>query len=490
MDTGIIVARRLLDFDSLLRGKDEQSIAAREADILTLESISRRRWDLSLPSVIGCAHHPSIDYEGDCIFERPISEITDEEIFRVMCVFFPYLKYIDLSGILIAGGAIERTLSSLVEKRKLEGSFDMDLFLCGFSTVPELEERVKKLASDISLFMEKEYMGKVLIVRTENAITITHPCKLMPDLQIILRRYDTPSQVLHGFDIGSCAMGFWNGKFITTSLGKFSLEYKMNIFDISRCSYTYEYRLFRKYLSRGYGVILPDLDAEKVGSVLCVCCGAVARLNRYFTISGDMNSLLFGESVKHDLTREQRDNVFTCLHTGYCNSDYSFIGKIDIYRIISYNLKRMITSLYDKDVPARFRYGKLCSFETIVDNILSVHFSHVSKEDINILLEYNPIFDGTKLDIRRAKRYYSLDTIKEYSNYLIDLEGAHKPSIVEKLMREKQVEVLFSKIQELYPEGLTIPVKWRLDNPEEQLTGSFHTRITTVEEWYGEYYKE
>lgn len=78
-----------------------------------------------------------------------------------------------------------------------------------------------------------------------------------------IRLYPTESEILHGFDLGSCAVG-WNGeKVMMTSLGAFCLSRRVNVVDTTRRSTSYEPRLV-KYLQRGFNIITPHLDMSKI----------------------------------------------------------------------------------------------------------------------------------------------------------------------------------------------------------------------------------
>jgi hypothetical protein len=75
-------------------------------------------------------------------------------------------------------------------------------------------------------------------------------------IQIISRLYKSKKEILYGFDLGSCAVGF-DGKSIEFSIaGKFAQEYNLNILDTTRFSLNHGARL-KKYFDRGYGIIFP-----------------------------------------------------------------------------------------------------------------------------------------------------------------------------------------------------------------------------------------
>lgn len=86
----------------------------------------------------------------------------------------------------------------------------------------------------------------------------------LPDIgckyvQIVLRLYSSPSEIVHGFDLDSCGYILVEDKLYRTLRAKYSTELKMNFFDSQRSSPTYANRL-SKYNLRGFDIWLPYLD--------------------------------------------------------------------------------------------------------------------------------------------------------------------------------------------------------------------------------------
>ena len=92
-------------------------------------------------------------------------------------------------------------------------------------------------------------------VITDYSTTVEFVCAPIK-IQVISRLYKTKQEILYGFDLGACAVGF-DGKSIEFSIaGRFAHEYNLNILDTTRFSLNHGARL-KKYFDRGYGVILP-----------------------------------------------------------------------------------------------------------------------------------------------------------------------------------------------------------------------------------------
>ena len=79
--------------------------------------------------------------------------------------------------------------------------------------------------------------------------------------QFILRIYDSPSQVIHGFDVDCCSIlyNYKDGLLYTSERGAYSIDRKCNTINFEKLSTSYEYRLV-KYLIRGIGVDLPFIE--------------------------------------------------------------------------------------------------------------------------------------------------------------------------------------------------------------------------------------
>jgi hypothetical protein len=69
------------------------------------------------------------------------------------------------------------------------------------------------------------------------------------EIQIIMRLYQSPAEIIYGFDVDCCGILYDGEKFYCTERGKYSHDNKINHFDIDRMSKSYCYRM-AKYKSR------------------------------------------------------------------------------------------------------------------------------------------------------------------------------------------------------------------------------------------------
>ncbi|KAJ3296741.1 hypothetical protein HK104_001251 [Borealophlyctis nickersoniae] len=108
--------------------------------------------------------------------------------------------------------------------------------------------------------------SRLIAVRSNNVITFVanYP---FPRVQIVLRLYKSPAEVLMGFDIDSCCVGFDGIKVLVLPRAARALKTRSNVVDMSRRSYSYEHRLL-KYTKRGFSIKVPGLDRSRVSPAI------------------------------------------------------------------------------------------------------------------------------------------------------------------------------------------------------------------------------
>jgi len=88
-----------------------------------------------------------------------------------------------------------------------------------------------------------------------------HEKNLRLSIQIITRLYRTYSEVLHGFDIDSCCVGYDGEKIWATKRFIFSVLFGYNTVNFNRLSPVYERRII-KYAQRGLKIYIPGFDRQ------------------------------------------------------------------------------------------------------------------------------------------------------------------------------------------------------------------------------------
>ncbi len=239
--TGKEIVENLLKIDN---GKRYEEV---EDDLFPISSINTNvKWDMTLPTLLNACDNYINRYQ------KNVNKNLDELI-KEFYESYPFLKNIDFDNVLIAGGCISNLVIGLAMMRT-----DIDFFIYGL-TEEEASKKVIKLVFTI-LNIDGVELKAYIKHRYNLSIVISYPKKYSVfKLQFIFRLYKTKSAILHGFDIGSSAIGFDGKEIYLTSLSKFSFENMMNIVDTTRRSTTYERRLV-KYFKRGFGIILPKLS--------------------------------------------------------------------------------------------------------------------------------------------------------------------------------------------------------------------------------------
>lgn len=149
-------------------------------------------------------------------------------------------------GVFLAGGSIvQRLLHNSHPK-------DFDLFFYGCTPA---EARTFIDSTLISNNFPYRYHNDPTVYR--NKFTITKG-----SVQFILRLYKSPAEILHGFDIDSCRVGFDGTKVWMTESALWSWKARLNIVDFSHMSPSYEFRLSKYYL-RGFSIHVPFMDLRR-----------------------------------------------------------------------------------------------------------------------------------------------------------------------------------------------------------------------------------
>jgi hypothetical protein len=188
--------------------------------------------------------------------------VSCEELMQTFLHLYPWLESLDFNNLMIAGGSLATILQLLSTNRSvtLEDINDIDFFLHGMDSVTGLA-KVESLITKI-----KSLYPDSTCIRTQCAVTLIDKAGINK-FQIIMSMFNNPSQVLHSFDFGASKVGIVKQdnilKVVTTQLGRFCLENRINIVDHHANSNTYNQRLV-KYFKRGFSVVFKDLDIKAI----------------------------------------------------------------------------------------------------------------------------------------------------------------------------------------------------------------------------------
>lgn len=111
------------------------------------------------------------------------------------------------------------------------------------------------------------------LLRTKNAVTITERMSVpfkwstkgipVKEYQCILRLYRSASEILHGFDVDCCSVGYDGKDLWITDRALYALVNETNTVNFERMSPSYLDRLI-KYGTRGFAVAIPNFSKDSV----------------------------------------------------------------------------------------------------------------------------------------------------------------------------------------------------------------------------------
>ncbi|KAF8840816.1 ankyrin [Paxillus ammoniavirescens] len=176
----------------------------------------------------------------------------------------------DWSNVVAAGGSVLACVSPLPDyakesKRTIRKYFhseacptsDIDLFLYGLTP----EEAEKKISA-IYEAVRDSVPWDVTCVRTKHTVSIHSQYPYRP-VQIVLRLYKSPAEILAGFDVDAPCFAFDGERVWASPRAIVSLMRQCNTIDVTRRSPSYEVRL-AKYAARGFEVHVPTLQRHDI----------------------------------------------------------------------------------------------------------------------------------------------------------------------------------------------------------------------------------
>eukprot|EP00854_Cymbomonas_tetramitiformis_P018187 gene18187-21666_t len=273
-------------------------VAARENEFRELFSRQRESWDIPeldypFQSLIPAFKHQDVFLRRGAFQEEedipkmfalkseariPVGQptiVSSSEFNRNWDLFTEgSMKYVNWDNVFVAGGSVmaclcpispEYNTSNRSRREYLHdvgypGS-DIDLFFYGLE---ETEAKAKMIEVYEAICEAIPY--EVIVFRSTHAVTIVsqYPYR---HIQIVLRLYSSPYEVLAGFDVDTCAVGFDGKDVWVAPRCHQALVSQILPVDMTRRSPTYEMRL-AKYASRGFEVAVPALERRRVDPML------------------------------------------------------------------------------------------------------------------------------------------------------------------------------------------------------------------------------
>lgn len=199
---------------------------------------------------------------GTCSLIKNIDEFRTN-FFDVFCE--GQLRYINWNNVFAAGGGVlacatpvpSEYSSSVTLKRKYfhdiqYAASDVDLFLHGLT-----EDQAKEKLVEIYTAVCEACPFPVVCFRSAHAVTLVSQYPFR-HVQIVLRIYSSPYEILAGFDVDACTVGFDGNQVYADIRAHHALVTRRNTIDLTRRSPSYEMRL-AKYGVRGFEVEVPSL---------------------------------------------------------------------------------------------------------------------------------------------------------------------------------------------------------------------------------------
>ncbi len=324
---------------------------------------------------------------------------------------FDLLTYVNWDNVVIAGGSLVNIITKSTEKIS-----DVDMFVYGLNIksakkkIDHIINAIKQKSQDMG-FETRVYMNKHVI-----NIYIFDKKKLL-QVQIILRLYDTLAQVLVGFDVDCCCIGYNGKSLITTTRGLNALKHRVNVANLKRRSPSYENRLI-KYSFRGFDVIT-DFEYKEIYNKMFFMAsenyGFTRLLEQELINNGQLKNIIFSNTLrfrqtssytsahsvyaKYDLEIKDVSNTETCITKFNANIDDENMKfkkySIDDIELMEKNVTEQFTGSFNPITDENWVKGKNSSLTTVNDTIVEVDCDDLNSD-----------FDGS-----------DIDDVEEVSNY-------------------------------------------------------------------------
>jgi len=220
---------------------------------------------------------------------------------QLKTTFFDFPWTHENGHLFVAGGCV---LKSLMQKQKNFIDSDYDIFI-----ITRDEKVAIEMITNLYEWVKKTCY-KYFIISTNNAITFVTE---RGDFQIILRLYHSIEQVLYGFDIDACCIGFNGEDIISTPRGILSLKRKTILAIGWRQSETMAYRCY-KYSNRGFDIAIPGVTDYEFNNVKD---GTNTILAKIIKRSFVRNSSDYGEVIpKNDCFEKIKERILSLMIFG------------------------------------------------------------------------------------------------------------------------------------------------------------------------------
>ena len=382
-------------------------------------------------------------------------------------------RLLKIPGLFIAGGSIFSLLFNGPKR-------DIDLFL--YDVDPkEAMNRVLLLFEQLN---RENRNGKMVLLRTQNALTFKltqyGTRRVVNEYQVVLRLYKTKSEILHGFDVDSCCLGY-DSRLWMTPRCKFALEHGYNTVNFERLSPSYEWRLV-KYANRGLSIMVPGMKHEKINHV---------KIEEMFKEVQRLNENKRNMSERYHIVKKNLRGLNILLYMEYHCQRFKFNSKM------ATAVDQLSAESSDYDPIPHVN----CEFRgQYIDDIL-YHIMETAANYPQLSSKYMSCFTGPEyVDSCITDGYVNVAQNRVLTFKINSLLKSKSIDYVYYGLRDPTVQILrlLCDLPERLYEGLGIirpwkvprAIEWKVTNPGEQMTNTFNQIVLIDREvWYkGEFY--
>lgn len=323
--------------------------------------------------------------------------------------------------------------------------------------------------------------------RTNNTVTFK---SRFSEVQVILRLYQTPSEVLHGFDVDSCCLGFDESDIWMTQRACFALKNGYNTVNFNRLSPSYEMRL-AKYGCRGMAIKINNFDVSNVNK---------NELAEYLTGKKEGKTTAFYSRHHHLSKLHNIDKLlyldYYCEHYNYKSHSINMINKLNHEKsdyaapsFIDYQKCANGSGIWDLMGYFYDVYVNYLEFDKETEEDGPVDFTDEIKEDESHR-------DGEKIYKNLATTSKFLKSEVNYSLKLLTNSIHNKFWFIKGDLKYLNLiinipDLIYDALQLVQPWDFSAKLKFKTTNPGEQMTNTFHQIILEDNsKWYdGKFYK-
>jgi len=341
----------------------------------------------------------------------------------------------------------------------------------------------QECSKQISILLDELFVEPTQCTRTANAITFKNR---NTEIQIVLRLYQTPSEILHGFDVDSCCIGFDGNDIWMTHRACFAVKNGYNTVNFNRLSPSYELRL-AKYGCRGVAIKIPNFDINNVD---------YNTLLEYFDNNKAEYNTAFYKNHNHLSALYNIDKLlylnYYCEHYNYKTHSVRMISKLNheksdyasypfVYYVKGANgsgISDLMGYFYDV-------YVDLLEFDERIetDGPVDISDEYVSNEHEGIHEELKTTSTFLKSEVNNAlklltnsihNKFWFIKGELKYLNQIINIP-----------------DLIYDALALGQPWDFPAKLKFKITNPGEQMTNTFHQIILEDNsQWYkGKFYK-